>query len=81
MIAWHQYILIPYYSDQGKKVVEYVDGKELEYIDVRQSRVTNYDNNEKVGRVDEFVDGELIKSTEYDKTRKVKSTTEYSSIP
>ena len=31
--------------------------------------------------VDEFVDGELTKSTEYGKTREAKSVTEYSSIP
>jgi hypothetical protein len=72
---------VVYYSDQDKKVVEYIDSAELEYIDVRQSKVTSYDNNGKVGQVDEFVDGELTKSTEYDKTKEVKSVTEYSSIP
>jgi len=72
---------VVYYLDQGKKVVEYIDSAELEYIDVRQSKVTSYDKNGKVRWVNEFVDGELTKSTEYDKTKEAKSVTEYSSIP
>jgi len=68
-------------KEMQEKVVEYIDSAELEYIDVRQSKVTSYDNNGKVGQVDEFVDGELTKSTEYDKTKEAKSVTEYSSIP
>jgi len=45
---------------------EYADSAELEYIDVKQSKLTSYDNNGEVRRVNEFVDGELTKSTEYD---------------